>query len=90
MTFLQKNDKLVDMKSQNSVLDISSGFLHLAGDALIPKTISKKCLEDARVLHQVDKKFIPVVAGRTLAIIDQVCVLHTVVVLFDLFLGDIH
>ncbi|KAK7252629.1 hypothetical protein RIF29_36714 [Crotalaria pallida] len=66
-----KNDKLVDIHSQNNILDISSGYLHLAGDSLIPETISKKCLEDARVLYQVDKKFIPVVAGSTLAVIDQ-------------------
>ncbi|XP_061346039.1 DNA mismatch repair protein MLH3 isoform X2 [Gastrolobium bilobum] len=68
---IPKNDKLIDIQSQNSILDISSGFLHLAGDSLIPETISKKCLEDAKVLHQVDKKFIPVVASRTLAVIDQ-------------------
>ncbi|XP_020216008.1 DNA mismatch repair protein MLH3 isoform X2 [Cajanus cajan] len=65
------NDKLANIQSQNKILDISSGFLHLAGDLLIPETISKKCLEDAKVLHQLDKKFIPVVAGRTLAVIDQ-------------------
>jgi len=70
--FVQKNDK-IDIQSQNNILDISSGFLHLAGDSLIPDTINKKCLEDAKVLHQVDKKFIPIVAGRTLAVIDQVC-----------------
>nr|KYP66578.1 DNA mismatch repair protein mutL [Cajanus cajan] len=68
---ITKNDKLANIQSQNKILDISSGFLHLAGDLLIPETISKKCLEDAKVLHQLDKKFIPVVAGRTLAVIDQ-------------------
>ncbi|CAK8540118.1 unnamed protein product [Lathyrus sativus] len=66
-----KNDKLIDVGNQNNILDISSGFLHLAGSSLIPETISKKCLEDAKVLHQVDKKFIPIMAGRTLAVIDQ-------------------
>ncbi|XP_027359794.1 DNA mismatch repair protein MLH3 isoform X2 [Abrus precatorius] len=65
------NYKLANVQSEINILDISSGFLHLAGDSLIPETISKKCLEDAKVLHQVDKKFIPVVASRTLAIIDQ-------------------
>ncbi|XLU64421.1 hypothetical protein S245_023630, partial [Arachis hypogaea] len=45
--------------------------MHLAGDSLIPEAISKKCIEDAKVLHQVDKKFIPVVASATLAVIDQ-------------------
>ncbi|XP_058777682.1 DNA mismatch repair protein MLH3 isoform X1 [Vicia villosa] len=67
----QKNDKLIDIGNQNNILDISSGFLHLAGNSLIPETISKKCLEDAKVLHQVDKKFIPIMAGKTLAVIDQ-------------------
>ncbi|XP_050906323.1 DNA mismatch repair protein MLH3 isoform X3 [Lathyrus oleraceus] len=66
-----KNDKLIDIGNQNNILDISSGFLHLAGNSLIPETIGKKCLEDAKVLHQVDKKFIPITAGRTLAVIDQ-------------------
>lgn len=70
---VQKNDKLIDIGNQNNILDISSGFLHLAGNSLIPETIGKKCLEDAKVLHQVDKKFIPITAGRTLAVIDQVC-----------------
>ncbi|KAL4374440.1 hypothetical protein AHAS_Ahas05G0182000 [Arachis hypogaea] len=68
---IPKNNKVVEVQSQNNILDISSGFLHLAGDSLIPEAISKKCLEDAKVLHQVDKKFIPVVAGGTLAVIDQ-------------------
>ncbi|KAF7829059.1 DNA mismatch repair protein MLH3 isoform X1 [Senna tora] len=68
---IPKRDRSLDHQSQNNILDISSGFLHLAGDSLVPETIGKNCLEDARVLHQVDKKFIPVVAGKTLAIIDQ-------------------
>ncbi|KAM7529497.1 hypothetical protein LguiB_032907 [Lonicera macranthoides] len=62
-------------KSHNqdsSILDISSGILNLAaGDSLVPKSISKNCLEDAKVLPQIDRKFIPVVAGGVLAIIDQ-------------------
>ncbi|XP_011022186.1 PREDICTED: DNA mismatch repair protein MLH3 isoform X3 [Populus euphratica] len=57
--------------SQRNILDISSGFLHLAGNLLVPESIHKNCLQDARVLHQVDKKFIPIVAGGTLAVIDQ-------------------
>ncbi|XP_019054912.1 PREDICTED: DNA mismatch repair protein MLH3 isoform X2 [Nelumbo nucifera] len=55
----------------NDILDILSGILHLTGDSLVPKSINKDCLEDARVLLQLDKKFIPVIAGGTLAIIDQ-------------------
>ncbi|XP_065856516.1 DNA mismatch repair protein MLH3 isoform X2 [Euphorbia lathyris] len=56
---------------QHNILDISSGLLHLAGNSLVPQSIHKKWLEDAKVLHQVDKKFIPIVASGTLAIIDQ-------------------
>lgn len=70
---MQKNDKPVGIPIPDNILDISSGILHLAGDSLIPEAISKKFLEDAKVLQQVDKKFIPIVAGRTLAVIDQVC-----------------
>ncbi|XP_038722366.1 DNA mismatch repair protein MLH3 isoform X4 [Tripterygium wilfordii] len=56
---------------QNKILEISSGFFHLSGDLLFPKSINKNCLAGARVLHQVDKKFISIVAGGTLAVIDQ-------------------
>lgn len=55
------------------MLDVSSGILHLAGDSLVPESINKNFLEDAQVLQQVDKKFIPVVGSGVLAIIDQVC-----------------
>lgn len=65
-----------NVDSQRNILDISSGFLHLAGNLLVPESIHKNCLQDARVLHQVDKKFIPIVAGGTLAVIDQVHLLH--------------
>ncbi|KAK7816296.1 dna mismatch repair protein mlh3 [Quercus suber] len=76
---LVKNDAAVKNKNrscgihdESKILDISSGFLHLASDSLIPKSINKNCLGNAKVLQQVDKKFIPVVAGGTLAVIDQV------------------
>jgi len=39
---------------------------------LIPESISKDILENARVLLQLDRKFIPVMAGEILVIIDQV------------------
>ncbi|GMI86304.1 MUTL protein homolog 3 [Hibiscus trionum] len=65
------NRKLFDTDDEDNLLDIASGFLYLATESLIPKSISKKCLTDAKVLQQVDKKFIPIVAGGTLAIIDQ-------------------
>lgn len=68
----QNNNKLPGIHDQNTILDVSSGYLHLAGDLLVPESINKNCLEDAIVLQQVDKKFIPVVAGRTLAVVDQV------------------
>ncbi|XP_057958791.1 DNA mismatch repair protein MLH3 isoform X2 [Malania oleifera] len=64
-------DKSQYVRDQCGILDISSGILHLAHDSLIPEAISKKCLENAKVLQQVDKKFIPIVADETLAIIDQ-------------------
>ncbi|KAI3794330.1 hypothetical protein L1987_36959 [Smallanthus sonchifolius] len=60
-----------DLANQEKILDISSGILHLSDDSLLPKSTSKKCLEDCRVLYQVDKKFIPVVGGGILAVIDQ-------------------
>ncbi|KAJ7953230.1 DNA mismatch repair protein MLH3 [Quillaja saponaria] len=68
---IPKNEELLDNQTQSNILDISSGLLHLAGESLVPETISKNCLNNAKVLHQVDKKFIPVVAGKTLAVIDQ-------------------
>ncbi|KAI3426607.1 uncharacterized protein J3R85_009802 [Psidium guajava] len=68
---LQKKCGSSEILGQTHVLDIASGFLHLAGDSLVPTSISRNCLVNARVLQQVDKKFIPVVAGGTLAVIDQ-------------------
>lgn len=77
-TFLttQGGDLAHNFKDQDHILDIFSGILHLAGDSLVPKSIDKSSLEDAKVLNQVDKKFIAVVAGRTLAVIDQVNAFH--------------
>ena len=69
---IQSGDKLQKFNDQYDILDISSGILHLAGNSLVPRSITKNCLQDAKVLQQVDKKFIPVVADGTLAIIDQV------------------
>nr|GEW92843.1 DNA mismatch repair protein MLH3 isoform X1 [Tanacetum cinerariifolium] len=60
-----------DLTNQDGVLDLSSGILHLSGDSLLPKSISKKCLAECKALQQVDRKFIPVVGGGILAIIDQ-------------------
>ena len=61
--------------NNDDILDISSGLLHLTGSTLVPDSISRECLENARVLLQVDRKFIPVMAGDTLIIIDQVFIL---------------
>ncbi|CAL5373360.1 unnamed protein product [Camellia sinensis] len=66
-----KGDKLHNLHNESNILDVSSGILHLAGDSLVPESINKNCLEDAKVLQQVDKKFIPIVGGGVLAIIDQ-------------------
>lgn len=68
---ITSTSKMQGVQDQNDILDISSGFLHLAADSLVPASINKNCLKDCRVLQQVDKKFIPVMAGRTLAVIDQ-------------------
>lgn len=58
-------------KDQDTILDISSDSFHLIRDSLVPTTIAKTSLDDAKVLNQVDKKFIAVVAGETLIVIDQ-------------------
>ncbi|XP_019182756.1 PREDICTED: DNA mismatch repair protein MLH3 isoform X4 [Ipomoea nil] len=68
---LTSGSRLLHPKNQDAILDIASGILHLAGDSLIPRSLDKNCLENAKVLQQVDKKFIPIVATRTLALIDQ-------------------
>ncbi|CAL5371277.1 unnamed protein product [Camellia sinensis] len=66
-----RGDKLHNLHNESNILDVSSGILLLAGDSLVPESINKNCLEDAKVLQQVDKKFIPIVGGGVLAIIDQ-------------------
>ncbi|KAL1215632.1 DNA mismatch repair protein MLH3 [Cardamine amara subsp. amara] len=61
-----------ELHDQNSVLDICSGLLHLRSDeSLVPESINRHSLEDAKVLQQVDKKYIPIVACGTVAIVDQ-------------------
>ncbi|XP_024005255.1 DNA mismatch repair protein MLH3 [Eutrema salsugineum] len=61
-----------ELHDQDSVLDICSGFLHLRSDeSLVPESINRHSLEDAKVLQQVDKKYIPIVACGTVAIVDQ-------------------
>ncbi|XP_040370286.1 DNA mismatch repair protein MLH3 isoform X7 [Rosa chinensis] len=69
--FLKSKSKVHGVQDGNDILDISSGFLNLAADSLVPESLHKNCLKHSRVLQQVDKKFIPVMAGQTLAVIDQ-------------------
>ncbi|CAL5439662.1 unnamed protein product [Camellia sinensis] len=64
-------DKLHNLHNESNILDVSSGILHLAGDSLVPESINKNCLEDAKVLQQVNKKFIPIVGGGVLAILTR-------------------
>jgi DNA mismatch repair protein MLH3 len=57
----------------DDVLSISYGPLHLSCSVLVPECIDKNCFEEARVLLQLDKKFIPVISGEVLLLVDQVC-----------------
>lgn len=56
----------------DDVLSISSGTLHLSCSSLVPECVDKNCFEEARVLLQLDKKFIPVISGKTILLVDQV------------------
>ncbi|GMP31993.1 hypothetical protein CsSME_00005961 [Camellia sinensis var. sinensis] len=47
---LVRGDKLHNLHNESNILDVSSGILHLAGDSLVPESINKNCLEDAKVL----------------------------------------
>lgn len=55
----------------DEILNVCSGVLHLSSSSLVPQSIDRECLQDARVLLQLDKKFIPVVADGVLIVIDQ-------------------
>ncbi|KAL8160468.1 hypothetical protein V2J09_002005 [Rumex salicifolius] len=71
-----QNYQMIRGKSTNcqdryTILNVSSGILHLASATIVPKSINRNCLEASKILMQVDKKFIPVVAGKVLAVIDQ-------------------
>ncbi|WVZ62846.1 hypothetical protein U9M48_012542 [Paspalum notatum var. saurae] len=55
----------------DDVLSISSGSLHLSCSLLVPECVDKNCFEEARVLLQLDKKFIPVISGETILLVDQ-------------------
>lgn len=60
------------MTKDGGVLDLSSGILCWNSMSFLPESIVKESLQHARVLQQVDKKFIPAVADGVLLIIDQV------------------
>ncbi|XP_034578389.1 DNA mismatch repair protein MLH3 isoform X3 [Setaria viridis] len=55
----------------DDVLSISSGTLHLSCTSLVPECVDRNCFEEARVLLQLDKKFIPVISGNTILLVDQ-------------------
>ncbi|KAL5201189.1 hypothetical protein ABZP36_035543 [Zizania latifolia] len=55
----------------DDVLSVSSGPLHLSCNVLVPECIDKNCFEEARVLLQLDKKFIPIISGEALLLVDQ-------------------
>uniref|UniRef100_A0ACD5YCS6 Uncharacterized protein n=1 Tax=Avena sativa TaxID=4498 RepID=A0ACD5YCS6_AVESA len=61
----------VPSECYDDVLSISSGPLHLSFTSLVPECINKNCFEEARVLLQLDKKFIPVISGELLLLVDQ-------------------
>ncbi|WMV13175.1 hypothetical protein MTR67_006560 [Solanum verrucosum] len=60
-----------NLNNQYTVLSVTSGVLHFVGDSLVPDTIDKNFPEGAKVLQQVDKKFIPIVASTAPDITDQ-------------------
>ncbi|XP_049357397.1 uncharacterized protein LOC125822070 [Solanum verrucosum] len=68
---MQSGTGTENLKNQDTILSVTSGVLHFIGDSLVPDTIDKNFLKGAKVLQQVDKKFIPIVASTTPAIIDQ-------------------
>ncbi|XP_020091760.1 DNA mismatch repair protein MLH3 isoform X3 [Ananas comosus] len=58
-------------ESTGDILDICSGLLHMSGSSLVPQRMDKDLLIDTRVLLQLDRKFIPVLASGILIIVDQ-------------------
>ncbi|TQE06146.1 hypothetical protein C1H46_008211 [Malus baccata] len=60
----------VEMFEQSTCSEIQA-TAPIKADSLVTQSINKNCLSDCRVLRQVDKKYIAVMAGTTLAVIDQ-------------------
>lgn len=56
----------------DNILDVSAGVLASCNKLLQPNMVTKESLEKARVLQQVDNKFIPIVAQNVLLLVDQV------------------
>lgn len=57
--------------NEPNVLDLSSGILGPSNKHLLPESISKEDFQTARVLQQMEKKFIATVAESILVVIDQ-------------------
>ncbi|CAN6463949.1 unnamed protein product [Victoria cruziana] len=66
-----KNMHSTSFDCLDGVLNIASGLLYLSGCCLVPESIKKDYLEAAKVLQQVDRKFIPITDGGILAVVDQ-------------------
>ena len=58
--------------SANGILDVSTGMLESCTKSLQPDMVTKESLQHARVLRQVDTKFIAIVTQNVLLLIDQV------------------
>ena len=57
---MQNSAGTENLNNQYTVLSVTFGVLHFVSDSLTPDTIDKNCLAGAKVLKQVDKKFIPI------------------------------
>ncbi|KAG0629472.1 hypothetical protein M758_1G106400 [Ceratodon purpureus] len=55
----------------NDILDVSAGVLESCTKSLQPDMVTKESLEHARVLQQVDTKFIAIVTQNVLLLVDQ-------------------
>lgn len=56
----------------NDILHVSAVTLKSWSKSLQPDMVTKKSLQHARVLQQVDNKFIAIVAQNVLLLVDQV------------------
>lgn len=69
---MQNSAGTENLNNQYTVLSVTSSVLHFVGDSMVPDTIDKTFPEGAKVLQQVDKKFIPIVVSTAPDITDQV------------------